>query len=340
MRSMRIMTSWWPSLFSTLVKSQRMPPTRPWLSQRWTAILPTVQVRMTTRMKMKGANKEAIRESWASTWIAMWYARPWTPWSFWPRDTEPCFSTRDMQTAGLGILALLATLTDGAWWRRARRKCVSVAWSVCATSASTWPANSVRPNRPIGPRWRTKCITWWSISISIIIIIIIISSSSSSSLQCITCPDTTAARWTSTDPLRGTTQTWSIWWNWRSSSVLLQEATPLAAPRKGMRTLRQWPPNVQMKLLTWLKANLSLLEKAIALESERAKVMRDRMASEQMVARRDNQRLHGEHSPRQSSSAEERKARLHHDGAKRAYYPKGKNKTSNEILYFSRDFSR
>uniref|UniRef100_A0A9J7ZBE4 Myelin transcription factor 1-like, a n=2 Tax=Cyprinus carpio TaxID=7962 RepID=A0A9J7ZBE4_CYPCA len=70
------------------------------------------------------------------------------------------------------------------------------------------------------------------------------------------------------------------------------------------------------------KGNLSLLEKAIALESERAKVMRDRMASEQMVARRDNQRLHGEHSPRLSSSAEERKARLHHDGAKRAYYPK------------------
>ncbi|TRY96407.1 hypothetical protein DNTS_033277 [Danionella cerebrum] len=70
------------------------------------------------------------------------------------------------------------------------------------------------------------------------------------------------------------------------------------------------------------KGNLSLLEKAIALESERAKVMRDRMASEQMVARRDNHRFHGEHSPRQSSSAEERKARLHHDGAKRAYYPK------------------
>ncbi|XP_051954957.1 myelin transcription factor 1-like protein isoform X3 [Xyrauchen texanus] len=70
------------------------------------------------------------------------------------------------------------------------------------------------------------------------------------------------------------------------------------------------------------KGNLSLLEKAIALESERAKVMRDRMASEQMVARRDNQRLHGEHSPRQSSGAEERRARFHHDGSKRAYYPK------------------
>lgn len=87
------------------------------------------------------------------------------------------------------------------------------------------------------------------------------------------------------------------------------------------------------------KGNLSLLEKAIALESERAKVMRDRMASEQMVARRDNQRLHGEHSPRQSSSAEERKARLHHDGAKRAYYPKGKNKTSNEIFCISAEIS-
>ncbi|XP_051501206.1 myelin transcription factor 1-like protein isoform X2 [Myxocyprinus asiaticus] len=70
------------------------------------------------------------------------------------------------------------------------------------------------------------------------------------------------------------------------------------------------------------KGNLSLLEKAIALESERAKVLRDRMASEQMVARRDNQHLHGDHSPRQSSGAEERRARLHHDGAKRAYYPK------------------
>ncbi|KAF4082465.1 hypothetical protein AMELA_G00152060 [Ameiurus melas] len=74
------------------------------------------------------------------------------------------------------------------------------------------------------------------------------------------------------------------------------------------------------------KGNLSLLEKAIALESERAKVMRDRMASEQAVARRDHQRLHGEHSPRQSSGAEERKARLHHDGARRAYYPKGNKK--------------
>uniref|UniRef100_A0A674F0Z9 Myelin transcription factor 1-like, a n=1 Tax=Salmo trutta TaxID=8032 RepID=A0A674F0Z9_SALTR len=66
------------------------------------------------------------------------------------------------------------------------------------------------------------------------------------------------------------------------------------------------------------KGNLSLLEKAIAMESERAKVMRDRMASEghHMVARRDNHHHHhhGEHSPRQSSGAEERKSRMHHDG--------------------------
>ncbi|XP_026174298.1 myelin transcription factor 1-like, a isoform X2 [Mastacembelus armatus] len=72
------------------------------------------------------------------------------------------------------------------------------------------------------------------------------------------------------------------------------------------------------------KGNLSLLEKAIALESERAKVMRDRMASEHTMPRRDHNhhRAHGEHSPRLSSAAEDRKARMHHDGLKRAYYPK------------------
>lgn len=79
------------------------------------------------------------------------------------------------------------------------------------------------------------------------------------------------------------------------------------------------------------KGNLSLLEKAIALESERAKVMRDRMASEHTMPRRDHHhhhhhhhRGHGEHSSRLSSSAEERKSRMHHDGLKRAYYPKGR----------------
>uniref|UniRef100_A0A3Q1I8C3 Myelin transcription factor 1 domain-containing protein n=1 Tax=Anabas testudineus TaxID=64144 RepID=A0A3Q1I8C3_ANATE len=72
------------------------------------------------------------------------------------------------------------------------------------------------------------------------------------------------------------------------------------------------------------KGNLSLLEKAIALESERAKVMRDRMASDHSVPRRDHHhhRGHGEHSPRLSSAAEERKSKMHHDGLKRAYYPK------------------
>lgn len=77
------------------------------------------------------------------------------------------------------------------------------------------------------------------------------------------------------------------------------------------------------------KGNLSLLEKAIALESERAKVMRDRMASEHTFPRRDHHhhhhhhhRGHGEHSPRLNN--EERKSRTHHDGLKRAYYPKGR----------------
>lgn len=75
------------------------------------------------------------------------------------------------------------------------------------------------------------------------------------------------------------------------------------------------------------KGNLSLLEKAIALESERAKVMRDRMVSEHSMSRRDqhHHRIHGEHSPRLSSiAAEERKSRMHPDGLKRAYYPKGR----------------
>lgn len=74
------------------------------------------------------------------------------------------------------------------------------------------------------------------------------------------------------------------------------------------------------------KGNLSLLEKAIALESERAKVMRDRMASEHSLPRRDHHhhRGHGEHSSRLSCAGEERKSRMHHDGLKRAYYPKGR----------------
>ena len=66
------------------------------------------------------------------------------------------------------------------------------------------------------------------------------------------------------------------------------------------------------------KGNLSLLEKAIALESERAKVLRDRMASEHGAARH-----RGEHSPRLSAAADERKSRMQQDGLKRVFYPKG-----------------
>ena len=88
------------------------------------------------------------------------------------------------------------------------------------------------------------------------------------------------------------------------------------------------------------KGNLSLLEKAIALESERAKVMRDRMASEHALPRRDHHHHHhhhhhghGEHSSRLSSGGEERKSRMHHDGLKRAYYPKGKKPHPHTDLY-------
>ncbi|XP_066571191.1 myelin transcription factor 1-like protein isoform X3 [Amia ocellicauda] len=74
------------------------------------------------------------------------------------------------------------------------------------------------------------------------------------------------------------------------------------------------------------KGNLSLLEKAIALESERAKAMRDKMAMD--AARRDNMRMHDEHSPRQHCG-EERKARLH-DGMKKPYYPKDSSRAEKK----------
>lgn len=83
------------------------------------------------------------------------------------------------------------------------------------------------------------------------------------------------------------------------------------------------------------KGNLSLLEKAIALESERAKVMRDRMGSEHKMPRREHHHHHrhghGEHSSRLSSTGEERKSRMHHDGLKRAYYPKGKQREAHTL---------
>ncbi|XP_061111063.1 myelin transcription factor 1-like protein isoform X2 [Conger conger] len=67
------------------------------------------------------------------------------------------------------------------------------------------------------------------------------------------------------------------------------------------------------------KGNLSLLEKAIALESERAKAMRDKMANE-AASRRESHRMHEEHGTRHSCG-EERKSRLH-DSMKKPYYPK------------------
>lgn len=75
------------------------------------------------------------------------------------------------------------------------------------------------------------------------------------------------------------------------------------------------------------KGNLSLLEKAIALESQRAKVARERGQPEHGFARRgggDHQHHHHHHRGH-SAAGEERKSRTHHDGLKRAYYPKGQH---------------
>uniref|UniRef100_A0A672RB83 Myelin transcription factor 1 like n=1 Tax=Sinocyclocheilus grahami TaxID=75366 RepID=A0A672RB83_SINGR len=74
------------------------------------------------------------------------------------------------------------------------------------------------------------------------------------------------------------------------------------------------------------KGNLSLLEKAIALETERTKALREKMASE--AVRRDRLHLH-EHGLRHSY-AEERKARLHHDGLKKPYYLKDSSRSGKK----------
>ena len=68
------------------------------------------------------------------------------------------------------------------------------------------------------------------------------------------------------------------------------------------------------------KGNLSLLEKAIALESERAKAMRDKMAAD--VARRDGVRYNHEDHGQRHGYGVERKARLP-DGMKKPFYNKG-----------------
>uniref|UniRef100_A0A3P8U9S4 Myelin transcription factor 1 like n=1 Tax=Cynoglossus semilaevis TaxID=244447 RepID=A0A3P8U9S4_CYNSE len=67
------------------------------------------------------------------------------------------------------------------------------------------------------------------------------------------------------------------------------------------------------------KGNLSLLEKAIALESERAKAMSDKMAAE--AVRRDGLRYNHEDHGLRHGYGVERKARLH-DGLKKPFYHK------------------
>ncbi|XP_006882913.1 PREDICTED: myelin transcription factor 1-like protein [Elephantulus edwardii] len=65
------------------------------------------------------------------------------------------------------------------------------------------------------------------------------------------------------------------------------------------------------------KGNLTLLEKAIALETERAKAMREKMAME--AGRRDNMRSYEEQSPR-PLSGEERKPKSSDSHVKKPYY--------------------
>uniref|UniRef100_A0A8C9CY01 Myelin transcription factor 1 like n=1 Tax=Panthera leo TaxID=9689 RepID=A0A8C9CY01_PANLE len=67
------------------------------------------------------------------------------------------------------------------------------------------------------------------------------------------------------------------------------------------------------------KGNLTLLEKAIALETERAKAMREKMAME--AGRRDNARSYEEQSPRQLPG-EERKPKSSDSHVKKPYYAK------------------
>lgn len=68
------------------------------------------------------------------------------------------------------------------------------------------------------------------------------------------------------------------------------------------------------------KGNLTLLEKAIALETERAKAMREKMALE--AGRRDSLRSYEDQSPRQLSG-EDRKPKSSDSHVKKPYYGKG-----------------
>ncbi|XP_039604760.1 myelin transcription factor 1-like protein isoform X3 [Polypterus senegalus] len=75
------------------------------------------------------------------------------------------------------------------------------------------------------------------------------------------------------------------------------------------------------------KGNLTLLEKAIALESERAKAMRDKMAIEDSL--RDNIQTHDENIPRQHYG-DERKPRLHDSHMKKPYNPKDSSRAEKK----------
>ena len=68
------------------------------------------------------------------------------------------------------------------------------------------------------------------------------------------------------------------------------------------------------------KGNLTLLEKAIALETERAKAMREKMALE--AGRRDSLRSFEDQSPR-PLPGEERKPKSADSHVKKPYYGKG-----------------
>ncbi|MGH0154049.1 UNVERIFIED_CONTAM: hypothetical protein FKN15_026179 [Acipenser sinensis] len=73
------------------------------------------------------------------------------------------------------------------------------------------------------------------------------------------------------------------------------------------------------------KGNLTLLEKAIALETERAKAMRDKMAMD----RRGNMGMLDEHIPRQHCG-DERRHRLHDGHMKKPYYPKDSSRAEKK----------
>ncbi|XP_073905182.1 myelin transcription factor 1-like protein isoform X3 [Castor canadensis] len=75
------------------------------------------------------------------------------------------------------------------------------------------------------------------------------------------------------------------------------------------------------------KGNLTLLEKAIALESERAKAMREKMAMD--AGRRDNMRSYEDQSPRQLPG-EDRKPKSSDSHVKKPYYGKDPSRTEKK----------